>query len=711
MSKITMDDRTFSILEFDKIRDILASHATCSLGKLIAHQIRPSTDIESIRKDLEETSEMRRVLESGPLPLGGLHDIREQMKRAMGGGTPLRPQELLDINDSLMATEEVKRAIAALGEGFQHLTAYGNWIGSFPEVHEAITLCIDERGQVSDNASPKLAKLRRAIEKVRGEIHNKINALIKSRESGDYLHDEMFTTRDGRYVIPVMTQHRAMVDGLFHGYSGSGATVFIEPTPVVPLGDKLRELEADEEREVIRILWSLTSTVADRATEILDTIKILAHIDFLHAKASFSRAFEMSEPSLNDEGILRLDQARHPLLMDIFAQRRSEDQGTSGFQDIEEVAPVDVWLGYDFNTLVITGPNMGGKTVALKTIGLLTLMAQSGLHIPAQPSSRINVFGQIFADIGDEQSLEQSLSTFSSHISRIVEAVKRSDFNTLVVLDELGAGTDPAEGAALGMAILNHLDGVGARTVVTTHLGSLRTYAHTNPRAENASVQFDTETLLPTYVLTIGTPGVSNALVIARRLGMPDLVLSEAHDLLGQNDDIEIKDLIENMQRTKATIEENRRAAERGRAEVRRLRREYKAKLARLERQLEQGASEPEKILRDLLQRIDNLASPGRRSRSQIKTELMRLGEEIRSALDSEISRDNGVSLSEDHGGGERDRDGTSTFARGASSPRLPNIGDRVYLRKFRRAADVLQVDLRRNKALVSMGAMKMVRI
>ena len=707
MSKTNVDDRTLSILEFDKIRDILASYATCSLGRSLAGQICPSADVERIRRDLEETSEMRRVLESGPLPLGGLHDIREQAKRAMGGGTPLKPQELLDINDSLMATEEVKRAIAGLGEAFQHLTAYGNRIGSFPKVREAISVCIDGRGQVSDNASPKLAKLRRTMDKVRGEIRNRIGGLIKSREFGDYLQDEMFTIRDGRHVVPVMVQHRTMVDGVFHGYSGSGATVFIEPKSVVSLGDKLRELQADEEREVIRILWRLTATVADGAAGILDTVEILAHLDFLHAKASFSRAFEMSEPSLNNEGILGLDRARHPLLMEIFARRRSEE-GTGGSQDVEEVVPIDVWLGYDFNTLVITGPNMGGKTVALKTIGLLALMAQSGLHIPAEPSSRINVFGQIFADIGDEQSLEQSLSTFSSHMSRIVRVVERSDFNTLVLLDELGAGTDPAEGAALGTAILGHLDRVGVRAVVTTHLGNLKQYAHTNPRTENASVQFDPETLLPTYVLAVGTPGVSNALVIARRLGMPDPVLSEASGLLDRDDDVEIRDLIESIQRTKATIEESRRAMERDRAGVRRLRREYEAKLARLERQLEQGASEPEKLLRDLSRRIDDLTSPGRRSRAQIKTELVRLGEEIRRALGDEISRDNGVRFARGPSEREREGDTTPTLGGETSSQGLLSIGDRVYLRKFRRTAEVLQVDLRKNRALVSMGTMKM---
>jgi DNA mismatch repair protein MutS2 len=517
-----MDAHTLKLLEFDKILDLVSGYASSSLGREAALATEPSTDVDAIRRELSLVSEMVLALGLGqPPPLAGLHDIRLIVRRAAIGAM-LSADQLVEVAQTLDCTGAVYRYRMRLDARCRGLIDLLAPVEDMGPVAKSITGSLDPRGHVLDMASPELANARRQLGELDERVKNTVNRLLRDPELRKILRYPNATMSGDHYVLPVAVNHRHKLKGVVHRTSGTGETLFMEPAGLAHLSAERAVLKGEEEREIRRVLRRLSQEVATVAKPLTSALDVMTRLDSITAKARFARELEMTAPELNSEGRLWLRGARHPLLEHIF--RASADGRT--------VVPIDVRLGMGFNLLVITGPNTGGKTVSLKTAGVLCLMAQSGMHIPAAEGSTMPLFRNVLADIGDEQSLEQSLSTFSSHVSRIAEILAHAGPDTLVLLDELGAGTDPTDGAALGRAILDELDGVGCRAMVTTHLGDLKTYAFSNERAENGAVEFDAGTLRPTFRLQIGQFGMSNALKIARRLNLPRRLLSRARRYL-----------------------------------------------------------------------------------------------------------------------------------------------------------------------------------
>jgi DNA mismatch repair protein MutS2 len=558
-----MDAHTLELLEFHKVRELLAGYSACSLGRELAEQLEPMTDANRIRSELSLSSEMVIALGHGLAPpFGGLHDIRLLVRRA-AIGAQLTAEQLLEVADTLTCTGNIYRWRQQLGDDCQCVADLLATVEDLGATAKTIAGCIDGRGNVLDMASRELALIRQRLADVDERVQSIIRNLLRDAKLRDILRYPNATVSGDHYVLPVAVNHRHKVPGVVHRTSSTGETVFIEPAGVANLSAERAVLKGDEDREVRKVLRKLSTDVAKIARPLNHAVDILARLDLLTAKARFARDFDMYAPEVNTEGRLWLRQARHPLLLNLFrydasTRQHKEREGREGEVPAEpgvagsagashsrpsvpvpdassqrrEVVPIDIRLGVGFNLLVITGPNTGGKTVCLKTTGLLALMAQSGLLIPAGEGSSVPIFEHILADIGDEQSLEQSLSTFSSHVSRIAGVLRTANDRSLVLLDELGAGTDPTEGAALGRAILDELDRLGCRAMVTTHLGDLKTYAFHNEHAENGAVEFDDDTLRPTYRLSIGQFGMSNALKIARRLKLPKQLLQRAHKYL-----------------------------------------------------------------------------------------------------------------------------------------------------------------------------------
>jgi len=540
-----MDSHTLGLLGFDKVRDLVAGFAASSLGRELAGQVEPSTNLDAIRRELGLVSEMSLALSYGQSPpFGGLHDVRLIVRRA-AIGTMLSAEQLLEVAETLSCTGAIYRYRMRLDEKLSKLIDLLGGIEDLGVVAKTIGGCIDGRAHILDMASRELGVVRQKLFEIDEKVKSEVKRLLRDPELRKILSYPNATVNGDHYVLPVAVNHRHKIPGVVHRVSGTGETVFIEPASIAKMSMERIGLKAEEDREEKRILRRLSAEVGRVAKPLGYALDIIAKLDFVTARAKFSRDYNMTEPSLNVEGRLWLRSARHPLLENIFRNADSKPDTQKPSTDavdnsalrtprsaLKKVVPIDVRLGIGFNLLIITGPNTGGKTVCLKTTGLLCLMAQAGMHIPVEQGSTVPVFQHILADIGDEQSLEQSLSTFSSHISRIASIFERADANSLVLLDELGAGTDPMEGSALGRAILDQLDIVGCRAIVTTHLGDLKTYAFHNERAENGAVEFDVETLRPTYRLLIGQFGMSNALLIARRLKLPRELLKRAHKYL-----------------------------------------------------------------------------------------------------------------------------------------------------------------------------------
>jgi DNA mismatch repair protein MutS2 len=520
-----MDAHTLELLEFHKIRELVGGYAFSSLSKDLALQAEPSTNADAVRAELALVSEMVEVLGQGQTPpFAGLKDVRLLARRAAIGAM-LTAEQLLDVAGTLTCSGHMYRFRMRLSELNPRLITLMTPIVDLGPVAKSIAGCIDSRGHVLDMASPELAQVRQKIAGVDERVQHRIRHLLRDPELRKILRYPNATVSGDHYVLPVAINHRHRLTGVIHRTSSTGETVYVEPAEIAHLSAERTVLKSDEDREVKKILRRLTAEVGRVARPLGNAIDAMAKLDYVTAKARFARDFNLACPDINTDGRLWLRAARHPVLEQLF--RSATPQAAD-----KVVVPIDVRLGQPFNLLIITGPNTGGKTVTLKTTGLLCLMAQSGMHIPAGQGSAVPVFTHILADIGDEQSLEQSLSTFSSHISRIAYILNTADANSLVLFDELGAGTDPVEGAALGRAILDQLDKIGCRAMVTTHLGDLKTYAFNNERAENAAVEFDAETLQPTYRLHIGQYGMSNALKIARRLKLPRELLQRAHRYL-----------------------------------------------------------------------------------------------------------------------------------------------------------------------------------
>ncbi len=589
-----MDAHTLELLEFHKIRELVAGYVYCSLGKEIALIAEPSANVESIRAELELVSEMVDVLGNGQSPpFAGLKDVRMLARRAAIGAM-LSTEQLLDIAGALTCTGHMYRWRMRLHDRHQRLIALLQPIEDLGQVAKSIAGRIDSRGHILDSASPELAQVRQKIIETDEKVQNRIKHLLRDPEIRKILRYPNATVDGDRYVLPVSVNFRHKLAGVVHRTSSTGETIYIEPAEIAYLGAERVILKGVEDREEKKILRALTAEVGRVARPLGIGIETMAKLDYVTAKAKYALHFSLVCPGMNTDGRLWLREAKHPLLMKLFRDEpwepgvRSQDSTIKNQEsggepgEVRSVVPIDVRLGQPFNILVITGPNTGGKTVTLKTVGLLSLMAQAGMHIPAGQGSNLPVFNHVLADIGDEQSLEQSLSTFSAHISRIAFILKTADAKSLVLLDEVGAGTDPVEGAALGRAILDELDILGCRAMVTTHLGDLKTYAFHNERAENAAVEFNIETLRPTYRLHIGQFGMSNALKIARRLNLPHELLKRAYEYLdkGQRGAPEM----EQLQKQREEAEKARNEALEAQHDAHKQRDEYVARVAEIER-------------------------------------------------------------------------------------------------------------------------------
>ncbi len=568
-----MDAKTLHTLEYQKVLERLAGYCAFAASTEKALKLHPTNNIDEALLRLTGTSEAVQMLVTRPdLTIGGAHDVRQVVDLAAHGGV-LAPTDLLDVKSTLVAARTLVRTFERLGERFPTLYAIVSQIPAPMGLVDGITRAISERGEVMDSASEALAVIRRNLRIAHDRLMTKLQKMVSDPHTAPYLQEALITQRDGRYVLPLRAEFKGRIRAVVHDQSASGATLFVEPLNVVEHNNEFRELQLAERDEERRILTELSQQVGMQAGNILNTVDRVADLDLCFAKAKYSDAIAATEPALLLIGkptgrhpgtIIRLYQARHPLL------------------DPATVVPIDVELDAQTYAMVVTGPNTGGKTVTLKTIGLLALMAQSGLHIPAHSGSEISLFHNIYADIGDEQSIEQSLSTFSGHITNIIRILEHADRRSLVILDELGAGTDPQEGAALARALLTHLLERGITTLVTTHHPELKAFAHSTPGVVNASVEFDLETLRPTFHLTIGLPGRSNALAIAQRLGMPDPIITAARSELSPSD-LRAEDLLDEIHRQRDLSRKARTAAENARREVEAMRAELASRLEKIE--------------------------------------------------------------------------------------------------------------------------------
>lgn len=549
-----MNSKALYTLEYDKIVARLSAKAATSLGREYTEKLLPSAELRIVDRRLAMTAEAVRVGElKGSPPFSGITDVRAALQRAKLGGM-LQPIDLIEIAQFIMGSRRLQRHIALAGEEtpLPLLSDLCEPLTDFKPLEDEIRRCIDDQGDVLDGASVELGQARRDIRLNEGRAREKLESLIRSSSVQKMLQDVLITMRNDRYVIPVKQEYRAHFGGIVHDQSGSGATLFIEPEAVLQMNNKLRELKVKEQQEIERILRSLTGQVGERAELLIGDAELLGQIDFVFAKAALADAMMAIRPVMNDQGEIDLRKGRHPLI------------------DAKSVVPTNIELGQQYTAIIVTGPNTGGKTVSLKTVGLLSLMAMSGLFIPADDGSRLCVFDGIYADIGDEQSIEQSLSTFSSHMTNLVSMLDQVTAQSLVLLDELGAGTDPAEGSALAIAILEHLQRIGCRMMATTHYSELKAYAYNRDGIINASMEFDLASLRPTYRLLIGVPGRSNAFAIAERLGLPKGIIEHARGEVSE-DELKVDSMIASLERDRRNAESEKVMAERLRKDVEKL--------------------------------------------------------------------------------------------------------------------------------------------
>ncbi len=538
-----MNEKSLRVLEYKKITSMLEDAANSNMAKEIARNLQPLKNIYDINDEIRSTSEaVDLIIKKGALPLGSIYDTRQCVDYANKGGT-LSMADLLRVSYNLAVTAQVVSFMRSDVPEVPVISEMVNLLVTIPRLRESIEMCILSEDEMSDNASSELKSIRRGISSKNESIRAKLNSIINSQSNKTYLQDAIITVRDGRYVVPVKQEHRTNVSGIVHDRSQTGATVFIEPQAIVILNNELRELEIAEKIEVQRILAELSQSVSNESIHLNNNQQMLIKLDFIMAKGKLSLSMEATEPIINNQGIIELVSVRNPLI------------------DPQKVIPVTILIGKEYKSLVITGPNTGGKTVSLKTLGLITLMAQSGLHIPASSNSKLSLFENIFADIGDEQSIEQSLSTFSSHMTNIIDIIRNSDENTLVLLDELGAGTDPTEGAALAIAIIEALNKRGVTLAASTHYNEIKKYALSTEGVMNASMEFDVDTLSPTYRLNIGVVGKSNAFEISKKLGLYADIVARANELISDKE-IQFESVITTIEEDKKRANEEREKAE-----------------------------------------------------------------------------------------------------------------------------------------------------
>ena len=621
-----MEKESYKVLEYEKIREMIAARAGSSLGKERARSLQPSTDYAEVEEQLEQTAEAVRIHAVTSPPFGGIHDLRPLLKKIHMGAV-LTLEELVDIRSTLYAMRSVKEFFKGLEIEAPTLKEWAHGIEILGQLERRLENTLDEHGSLRDDASVELRRLRTEIQTTQNRIKERVGAALRAPENQKYFQEAIVTLRDERYVIPVKAEYRRFFPGIVHDQSATGATLFVEPMAIVELNNDVKQLVLSEQHEVERILRDLSQQIGGQQDILQENLSVLADFDFTFAKAKLAEDMDAQQPVMNREGRAHLRQARHPLI------------------PRDRVVPIDIELGDAYTMLLITGPNTGGKTVSMKTFGLLVLMAQSGCFLPTAPDSTLPVYQNIYADIGDEQSIEQSLSTFSAHMTHIVDILSKVEADDLVLVDELGAGTDPEEGAALAMAILERLLAVKAATVATTHYSELKTFAYTREGIENACVEFDVKSLRPTYRLLIGIPGASNAFAISRRLGLSEAIILRAQQLV-KEDHAQFEHVVNELEREKLAYEQHnaelaerqqrvtrleqkveaakedlskrkgeliRKAREQSAALVRRTRREAEDIIDSLKKQYDdQGIHARQQAIQEARKRLDEAASAAR---------------------------------------------------------------------------------------------------
>jgi len=653
-----MNPKALSTLEYPKIIEMLQSRAASPMGKQRANQLVPMTYINDIKRAQNETTAATGlILRKGSLPLGGISDIKPALARAWAGGT-LQAEELIQVAESLY----VCRKLILYGKETENpsgLAPYFDGLTLADQLENEINRCIKPTGEIADNASAKLAEIRRTIRTAHDKIRDHLQGVIHSASYKNMLQDAIITMRGDRFCVPVKAEFRGSFPGMVHDQSSSGATVFMEPLSVVELNNKIKDLHFEEKREEERILQKLSALVSQESEALSANLEQITYLDFVFAKGELSLQMEATEPIFNDRRFVHIKKGRHPLL------------------NPDTVVPTEIYLGDSFHMLLITGPNTGGKTVSLKTMGLFACMGQAGLHIPAAENSELAVFDDVFADIGDEQSIAQSLSTFSSHMKNIVSILENLSPSALVLLDELGAGTDPTEGAALAIAILQHLRARQIRTVVTTHYSELKLFALSMEGVENASCEFDVETLRPTYRLLIGIPGKSNAFAIAKRLGLPDAIIDEARAVLSQKD-IRFEDVITDLEASKKAV-----LLEQDRAEI--YRREAEKLRQDVAKQEEKLRTQKEKIIQQAKQEALNTVQQAQKEANEI---ISKIQKELQNATQRELedakrkARESLVGLAEGIGP-------IATKESFRTPPENLRRGDKVHIHSLNQSATV----------------------
>lgn len=587
-----MNEKALKTLEYNKIIALLADYAASPLGKELCAGLKPSSDYEEIITwQAQTTDACDRVRMKGTVSFAGVRDVRDSLKR-LEIGSSLSIAELLSISSLLTVSARAKaygrHDAEEGGDGFDSLEPMFAALEPLTPFNNEIKRCILSEDEIADDASPGLSHVRRLMKVTADKIHTQLNTVLNANRS--YLQDAVITMRDGRYCLPVKSEYKNQVPGMVHDQSATGSTLFIEPMSIVKLNNEMRELEIREQKEIEAVLADLSNQAAPHTETLKTNMELLAQLDFIFAKAALARRFKCSAPKFNNRGYIHIKDGRHPLL------------------DPQKVVPISIWLGKEFDLLIVTGPNTGGKTVSLKTVGLFTLMGQAGLHIPAFEGSELAVFDQVFADIGDEQSIEQSLSTFSAHMTNIVRILDQADARSLCLFDELGAGTDPTEGAALAIAVLSFLHNMKCRTMATTHYSELKVFALSAPGVENASCEFNVETLQPTYRLLIGVPGKSNAFAISKKLGLPDYIIEDAKSHLEAKDE-SFEDLLSSLEASRLTIEKEQEELRAYKEEVEKLKSRLSQKEERLEerrdKMIKNAAEEAQRILREAKETAD----------------------------------------------------------------------------------------------------------
>ena len=674
-----MEKRVLKTLEYDKILAMLKERASCCISRELVDTMEPSGDFDTVERELKLTAEAETLFyKTGRSPVDDFPDMRHCLER-MHAALFLSTGELLGIASCLKAARIAKDILAKEVGEESYLYNLAGLLITHRSAEEEINRCIINEDEIFDGASPALARIRRAMRLANEKVREKLNSMIRSTAYQKYLQEPIITIRNGRFVIPVKQEYRQQVPGLIHDQSSSGATLFIEPSAVVELGNEYKKLLAEEADEIERILTELTAMLAPYADEVREDLNIMGQIDLVFAKAKLSRELNAVMPRLNRNNYVRIVRGRHPLI--------SSDR----------VVPIDIWIGSDYRSLIITGPNTGGKTVTLKIVGLFALMVQSGIFVPANEGSEFPVFEHIYADIGDEQSIEQSLSTFSSHMKNIVGILDKADENSLVLLDELGAGTDPIEGAALAMSILEELNDRHCICVSTTHYSEIKAFAMTHEGMENASMEFDIDRLCPTYRLYIGIPGKSNAFEISSRLGLPNSIIDKAKGFL-KGEDVRFEDIISSAQSQHRIAEEERKMAEEARAELEKLR----ADAERERRKLDEDRNRLQAKAKEDAKRI---VADTKREMEKLIVEIRSIKDIDRSAADRVIQAARDTLRATETAVNEKEaikkEDNTKP-------PKTVRAGDTVNIVTLDQKATVLSAPDSKGEVMVQAGVMKL---